>query len=146
MDKIRLILVSLFLISCNYKHNNDDKILAEDSMQVIKNDAIVLSDRMPSLTKKWIQYKKVPTINQLDTLPYRDCYITISGEVFSYFKEGKLVEKRTLIRDRNFKYEVYNFRENPDDYLQYLDIKGKKVVLKRDNYEGEQEYFILTDK
>jgi len=88
--------------------------------------------------QKWTEYKKTPVINQLDTVPYKNCYIIISGNDFSYFREGKLVEKRTMVRNEKFKYEVYNFKEKPDDYLC---LDSLEIVLKRDNYDGLHEYF-----
>lgn len=144
----KVLLILMIFISC--KNSREYREIPEltnsiDSIFENKKDTISIVGRKMSHFKKWVQYKKIPVDNKFDTIPYRDCYITIDGNVFSYFREGDLIEKRILIRDGNFEYEVYTFKEKPDDFLQYLDIEGKRLVLKRDNYDGVQEYFVLTE-
>ena len=140
----KLLFILLLFPSCKQegKHTQKSPVVTYE-VQKKNEDALTDDQKKNKRVKKWIEYKKIPVMNQLDTIPYKDCYITIEDQELSYFRDGKLLEKRTMVRDKSFEYEVYSFKENPDDVLQYLDVKGERLVLKRDNYDGEQEYFLL---
>jgi hypothetical protein len=89
----------------------------------------------------WIQYKRAPVVHSKDTLPYSRCTIELQGSRFLYSRDKQLVYEDEVHVDTSFKYRVYGFRDHPDDKLVFLDDKGARVVLKRDHYDGDYEYF-----
>ena len=137
----RLILIMLFFVSCNgqveHNHNIEGKVKEEG-----------ISKRQPvqgiSKINKWVQFKKVPVIDQNDTLPYVDCYIEIEGNLYRYFREGKLIEEDTVTINRDYEFKVFSFVKNQEDLIQFLDKKDSIIVLKRNYFDGIQEYFFKS--
>ena len=77
------------------------------------------------------------------TLPYNNCYIIIEKDSLFYYKEGKLEEVRTMVREEHSDH-AFTFKEDADDHILFsLDFNSFK--LSRDNYDGLYEYFILDE-
>ena len=137
MNKINTICVILLLLStiaitllC--KNNNKNEKKYERYIDITTNN---------KSTRKWVEYKKIYPFSIQDTIPYHNCYIIIENDKFFYYKEGKMEEYRTMIRDTLYHYETYRFKEKEDDILQFYNNDQDTVVLFRDNYDGISEYF-----
>ncbi len=95
--------------------------------------------------KKWVEYKKIPVMNNQDSLPYPNCYIIIKQDSFFYYRYKKLYEKQLLIRNKNYIDTVYTFKQKPGDLLLFNGVNNKYCLLKRDYFEGDYEYFKLSE-
>ncbi len=93
----------------------------------------------------WVQYKRVPVIDSNDTIPVKNCYLIIESNIVSRYIDETLTETHTLIRDNRYSFPSYYFKDNPDNILQYLDKEQVKLVIKRDNFDGLQEYYIKKE-
>lgn len=141
MNKIKTICVIFLLLSTvvitNLCKNNRTEIKYSRHIYKITNNKTM---------RKWVEYKKIPPYNIKDTIPYHNCYIIIDNNRYSYYKEGKLEESRTIVRDTLYHYKTFRFKEKEDDILQFLNDAQDTVVLLRDNYDGIFEYFKLTNE
>ena len=81
-------------------------------------------------------------IHIADTLPYNNCFIIIENDNYNYFREGELLENRTMVRDGGD--YVFSFKEKNDDYI-YFSANYDTISLFRDRYDGLREYFILDE-
>lgn len=95
--------------------------------------------------RKWVEYKKVPVMNNRDTLPYPNCYIIIKQDSFFYYRYKKLYEKQLLVRDKKYIDTVYTFKQKPGDLLLFDGVNNKYCLLKRDYFEGDYEYFKMSE-
>lgn len=76
-----------------------------------------------------------------DTLPYNNCYIILDKDSSFYYREGKLEEVRTMVKEE-YSDHAFTFKEKADDHILFSsDYNSFK--LSRDNYDGLYEYFIL---
>ncbi|MBR5084608.1 MAG: hypothetical protein IKX33_08405 [Prevotella sp.] len=130
---VLLFIISIATFSCNKETNN----YKENSIKYIKPAEKTSNNRT---RRKWIEYKKM-LYDFTDTLPYNDCYIIIEKDSLFYYKEGKLQEVRTMVREEHSDY-AFTFKENADDHILFSsDYNSFK--LSRYNYDGLKEYFIL---
>lgn len=91
-----------------------------------------------SETDKWVQYKKVPILDLNDTLPFKDTYLILDGNLIYYYKYNKLEYLDTLLLSKNKTF--FLFKNNTGDRL-FIDSVKNKILLKRDDFDGDYEYF-----
>ncbi|MCB9310029.1 MAG: hypothetical protein H6567_08230 [Lewinellaceae bacterium] len=134
----------LLLISCHQKTPNFNKEsnLNIEPIETYSLKEVKSNNPVKEQKYKWVQYKRVPVIDSNDTIPVKNCYLLIESNVVSLYVEDKLIEKHNLIRDNQYTFPSYYFEDKPDDVLQYLDKGQNKIVIKRDNFDGVQEYYI----
>lgn len=140
---LKILIVFLFVSSCKQSkpdvtqnNNLNGFSITKSSKEVVKTDAV------KEQKFRWIQYKKVPIMDTNDTIPVKNCYLTIKSNVVSIYVDEALTEKHNLVRDNQYSFPSYYFEDKPDDILQYLDKEQSKLVIKRDNFDGIQEYYI----
>ena len=123
------------LLGCHNKQDaslqNDKKIISQDSLLVNKN----------TFKGLWQQYKKEGAIPN-DTIPNRKCYVKINADSFYYINDKKVEYTDFLIKDRSYKYPVYQFRNHSQNRLHVLTKDFKEIQLKKYANEGDYEYFI----
>lgn len=129
-----LITAILLLVSCKQTTSND--------LHIINEQDEVSENSKNEMQNKWVQYKKVSSTDTNDIIPTKDSYLLIDSNTVSVYTNNKLSEKHHLIRDKKNIYPSYYFEDKPDDFLIYLDEQGKRIVIKRDNFDGVQEYYI----
>ena len=54
--------------------------------------------------------------NPTDTLPYNNCYIMLDKDSLFYYREGKLEEVRTMVREE-YSNHSFTFKEDADDHI-----------------------------
>jgi len=148
MNRNLLIIIYLtfsFLLYCSCNLNNNEiKERIKDSLEIISGEYQLdhSKDKQPICReyKKWIEYKKVIPINYEDTLPYNNCFIIIEKDNYKYFREGELLENRTMVRNGG-DYSFF-FKEKIDDYI-FFSSNYDTLFLSRDRYDGLREYFLL---
>lgn len=125
-------IILMLLISCNYKtehsKNSDTNFIDQKGGGVVSQKNI------------WKQYKREKY--QLDdTLPFPNCYITIDSITYRYYIADTLSIIDTLIKDNQYLYPVFIFKNNIHDKLFFLRYDSSEIVLKHFGNEGEYEYF-----
>ena len=65
--------------------------------------------------RKYIEYKRM-LYNPTDTLPYNNCYIMLDKDSLFYYREGKLEEVRTMVREE-YSNHSFTFKEDADDHI-----------------------------
>ncbi len=138
----RFVLILLVFASCRAATQPDNSGASQPDTTVggVSNP-MPIHDSQP--TQRWIAYKKGSTIDRQDTLPYTGCYIAITDSVCTYYRHDTVAEKYTLVPLKGYGYKVYGFKEVAGDRLICLDTLQTKWVLKRNNTDGDQEYFLL---
>ena len=107
-----------------------------------KKVEVIASNPVKEQKYRWVQYKRVPVMDANDTIPIKNCYLLIKSNIVSIYVSDTIAERHNLIRDNQYSFPSYYFEDNPDDVLQYLDKEQSKLVIKRDNFDGLQEYYI----
>lgn len=131
--------------SCNFNNNEiKEKILDSLEINSGKSQLEQIKTKQPESKNihKWIEYKKVSPVYFEDTLPYNNCFIIIERDNYKYFREGELLENRTMVKDGGN--HVFSFKEKIDDYI-FFSTNYDTISLFRDRYDGLQEYFILDE-
>jgi len=119
------------IMSCsNGEKQNSTKITQSNYVQ-----------ETPSNRNIWKQYKRVSGLDVKDTLPYSNCYIIIDGSKLIYQKEGKEIYTDSIYLDTAYKAKTYRFKTHTSDVLIVTGNNDKELLLKRDAFEGEYEYF-----
>lgn len=138
--------MSLFITSCK-QTNYDLKQNTNTSSVPITNHSKkeIITDTIKEKKYRWVQYKRVPAMDLNDTIPVKNCYLIIEFNIVSRYIDETLIETQTLIRDDRYSFPSYYFKDNPDDILQYLDKEQSKLVIKRDNFDGIQDYYIKKE-
>ena len=129
------LILTIASISCKKMINNNEE-------NEIKRKKTTEKTTDSNTKRKWVEYKKM-LYDPMDTLPYNNCYIIIEKDSLFYYKEGKLEEVRTMVREEHSNH-AFTFKEDADDHILFsLDFNSFK--LSRDNYDGLYEYFILDE-
>lgn len=136
----------LLLVSChqrtpNFKKENN---LNVEPIETSYLEEVKSNNPVKEQNYKWVQYKRVPVMDTKDTISIENCYLLIESNIVSRYVGDKLIEKHNLIRDNQYSFPSYYFEDKPDDILQYLDKEQNKIVIKRDNFDGIQDYYIKT--
>lgn len=128
-----LFILSIALISCKKVTNNNEEY-------EIKSKKSTEKTTDTNTKRKYIEYKKM-LYDPTDTLPYNNCYIILDKDSSFYYREGKLEEVRTMVKEE-YSDHAFTFKEKADDHILFSsDYNSFK--LSRDNYDGLYEYFIL---
>lgn len=128
-----LFILSIALISCK-------KVTNKNEEYEIKSKKSTEKTTDTNTKRKYIEYKKM-LYDPTDTLPYNNCYIILDKDSSFYYREGKLEEVRTMVKEE-YSDHAFTFKEKADDHILFSsDYNSFK--LSRDNYDGLYEYFIL---
>ena len=129
---VLLLIASIVSFSCN-KGTNKDKVSETKRIKTTEKTSSC------NTKSKWIEYRK-ETNSVWDIAPYDNCYIIIEDSIFSYYREGILLQKRTMVKDGYFYFFI--FKEKPEDHITF-DEYNNIAILSRDGDEGTREYFEL---
>ena len=130
---VLLFIISIAAFSCNKETNN----YKENGIKSIKPTEKTSNNRTK---RKYIEYKKM-LYDPTDTLPYNNCYIILDKDSSFYYREGKLEEVRTMVKEE-YSDHAFTFKEKADDHILFSS-NYNSFKLSRDNYDGLYEYFIL---
>lgn len=132
MKKISLFLISLIVFSCEKAKNSTiedtNQLKVSNSTQTVINNSISV----------WEEYKRRPVNSIKDEAPYNGCYFEVKDKKFHYYKDSKLMYIDDFVYDSNLNRTMFK-NHYMDEIIFNKD--STDVVLKRDNYEGEYEYF-----
>ena len=130
---IIIICLQLFaVLSCNN---------AQQQKPVKANQSSHIQEAHQSSKNIWKQYKRVSGLNVKDTLPYSNCYIIIDDSKLIYKSNGKEMYKDSIFLDKEYKGKRYRFKIRVDDILIVTGSNDEELLLKRDAFEGDYEYF-----
>ena len=76
-----------------------------------------------------------------DTLSFTNCYVIIDDDILTYQKDGKEIYTDSIYLDKNYKAKTYRFKIHTADVLIFTSKNDKELLLKRDAFEGDYEYF-----
>ena len=117
---------------------NDERIVPIPDEEIERHIEL-RKEKLKEENNKYFQYKRLPLMDSRDTIPNKNCYLTIDSNIVTIYDSGKMLERHKLIRDDKYSFPSFYFKDKPDDILQYLD--KDKIVIKRDNFDGLQEFF-----
>jgi hypothetical protein len=130
----RIIIAFLIIMSATISNCYKSK----DSEDNIKNNELK-KDHKKVILPKWVQYERKPIDKIEAQKPYKGCYFEIHNNTFYYYKNDTLQYIDEFVNDAKLNRTLFK-KHNLDEVI--FDKDSIKVVLKRDNYEGEYEYFI----
>lgn len=133
----------MLILSCQQNVPISEKT-SDYIIQSVKIDSKELEAKNLQMNKEeiWIQYKKYSTLDPNDSIPRKNCHLILDSNVVRIYVNGILKEEHKLIRDNRYSFLSYYFEDKPDDILQYLDEDQSRLVIKRNFYDGVQEFYI----
>ena len=119
----------------------------QDSIEA-KNNKIEKADTTPiaanAFSGQWQQYKKEGS-KPNDTIPNLNCFVRITADTLYYIINKKVQYIDLLVKDTNYKYPVYGFKNHYQDKLHVLTNDYKELQLRKYANEGDYEYFKKID-
>lgn len=135
--KILIYFTILFLLfSCKYEKKDDINSMEKNTKIVEEN---LGSNNKVQSHNRWTQYKRRPVGNINDVEPYQDCFFIIKDGNFFYYKSSKLIYADRFKFDKELNRTL--FEKHSLDEIIFKNKDSTEAILKRDNYEGEYEYF-----
>lgn len=139
MIKARMIVLTILvclLLGCISRSKGEGAatpLVAKDS----------ISDTVSLAMNIWEEYRCFRPTNptKQGSAPYLKGYLIIKDKRYFYFRDGELVEEDSLSLSPEYKFTVFVRKNSPDDIIQYLNENGDSIVLIRNNFDGEKEFF-----